>query len=69
MNKETEIRVKTPIGHTDYCNVGETLGQGTSESGIISATNLDVSVSILQIVEVKLTMLNFLFLVACIKMI
>ena len=40
MNKDTEVRVRTPVGHTDYCIVGETLGQGTSESGIISATSL-----------------------------
>ena len=28
MNKDTNIRVKTPVGYSDYTDVVETLGQG-----------------------------------------
>ena len=41
LNKDTEISVKTPVGITDYADVGEGLGQGTNEGAIISSINLD----------------------------
>ena len=45
LNKDTKIRVKTPVGLTDYSRVDECLGQGTNESGIISSMNLAGGVS------------------------
>ena len=45
MNKETHIRVQTPVGLTDECNTGEGLGQGTLEGAFVSAVNLDNGVS------------------------
>ena len=45
LNKETIITVRTPVGYTDSCNVGETVGQGTSESGVISSASLSGGVS------------------------
>ena len=41
LNKETKIRVKTPVGLTEYEEVGEGLGQGTNEGAISSTVNLD----------------------------
>ena len=35
LNKDTEICVKTPVGATEYIDVGESLGQGTNEGAII----------------------------------
>ena len=40
LNKETEVSVKTPVGSTEFTDVGETLGQGTNEGAIISSINL-----------------------------
>ena len=45
LNKDTKIRVRTPVGHTEYRNVEETLGQGTSESGPISSASLSGGVA------------------------
>ena len=41
MNKNTRIRVKTPVGVTEFRNTGEGLGQGSTEGAIASAVNLD----------------------------
>ena len=41
MNKETIIKVQTPVGLTESVNTGEGVGQGTLEGAIISAVNLD----------------------------
>ena len=45
LNKETNISIRTAVGSTDSYNVGETLGQGTSESGLVSSSNLAGGVS------------------------
>ena len=45
LNKDTKIRVRTPVGYSEYCDVEELLGQGTSESGIISSASLSGGVS------------------------
>ena len=45
LNKDTEITVRTPVGYTDSCEIDECLGQGTSESGIVSAANLSGGVT------------------------
>ena len=45
LNKDTDIRVRTPVGYTDCSEVGETLGQGTSESGLISSASLSGGVT------------------------
>ena len=44
LNKYTEIRVRTPVGYTNFSEVGETLGQGTSELGLISTASLSSGV-------------------------
>ena len=36
LNKETIIRVKTPLGETEEYNTGSGLGHGTVEGGILS---------------------------------
>ena len=41
MNENTRIQVQTPVGPTEECNTGETLGQGTVEGAVASAVNLD----------------------------
>ena len=41
LNKENVISVKTPVGQTDFKDVGECLGQGTNEGAVISTVNLD----------------------------
>ena len=41
MNNDTRISVQTPVGVTDECKIGESVGQGTLEGAIISAVNLD----------------------------
>ena len=41
LNKENVIRVKTPVGSSDFTDVGEGLGQGTNEGAVISTVNLD----------------------------
>ena len=41
MNRQTKIRVKTPVGPTDEVDTGEGVGQGTLEGAIVSAINLD----------------------------
>ena len=40
MNRDTRVRVRTPVGYTEYSEVCEGLGQGTNESTVISAVNL-----------------------------
>ena len=45
MNKETHIRVQTPVGLTEECNTGEGVGQGTLEGAFVSAVNLDNGVN------------------------
>ena len=45
MNKNTRIRVQTPVGLTHAVDTGEGLGQGTIEGAIASAINLDNGVS------------------------
>ena len=41
MNNDTRISVQTPVGVTEECKIGESVGQGTLEGAIISAVNLD----------------------------
>ena len=41
LNKDTEVCVKTPVGVTDFEEVGKGLGQGTNEGAVIRAVNLD----------------------------
>ena len=41
LNKNTEISVKTAVGSTEFCEVGELVGQGTNEGAVISSVNLD----------------------------
>ena len=41
MNKDTRIKVRTPVGDTEERDVGEGWGQGTIEGVICSAVNLD----------------------------
>ena len=45
LNKDTDIRVRTAVGYTEYDDVGETLGQGTNESGVISSASLSGGVT------------------------
>ena len=41
MNKDTHIRVKTPVGYTEERSTGEGIGQGTLEGAVLSSVNLD----------------------------
>ena len=41
MNKNTHIRVQTPVGLSEEAETGETVGQGTLEGAIISSVSLD----------------------------
>ena len=41
MNKNTRIRVQTPLGLSKERNVDESVGQGTVDGAVISAINLD----------------------------
>ena len=41
MNKDTRIRVRTPVGDTEERDIGEGWGQGTIEGALCSAVNLD----------------------------
>ena len=41
LKKETEVRVKTLVGYTEFAKVGESLGQGTNEGAVVSTVNLD----------------------------
>ena len=41
MNKDTKIKVRTPVGDTEERDTGEGWGQGTIEGAICSAVNLD----------------------------
>ena len=45
MNKDTRIRVKTPVGETEEKESGENIGQGTLEGALISAANIDYSIN------------------------
>ena len=45
MNKNTRIRVQTPVGLTEECDTGEGVGQGTLEGALVSAVNLDSGVN------------------------
>ena len=45
MNKETTIKVKTPVGTSEEASVGAGLGQGTMESAVLSAVSLDKGVN------------------------
>ena len=45
MNRNTRITVRTPVGDTEPCEIGEGWGQGTIEGAICSAANLDKGVS------------------------
>ena len=45
LNKNTKIRIKTAVGMTDYEEVGEIIGQGSSGGAIVSAANLDNGVN------------------------
>ena len=44
MNRNTRISVRTPVGDTEWRDVGEGWGQGTIEGAICSAANLDKGV-------------------------
>ena len=44
LNKETIIKVNTPLGETEEYNTGSGLGQGTVEGAILSSNNLDKGV-------------------------
>ena len=45
MNKNTKIRVQTPVGLTEECDTGEGVGEGTLEGALVSAVNLDSGVN------------------------
>ena len=40
LNKETKFKVRTPVGESGTREVKETIGQGTTEAGIVSSVNL-----------------------------
>ena len=44
MNKDTRIKVRTPVGDTEERDTGEGWGQGTIEGALCSAVNLDSGV-------------------------
>ena len=44
LNENTRISVVTPVGKSDECDTGETVGQGTLEGAVISAMSLDKGV-------------------------
>ena len=44
MNENTRISVQTPVGTSDECDTGETVGQGTLEGAVVSAVSLDKGV-------------------------
>ena len=44
LNKNTRISVLTPVGVSEECDTGETVGQGTLEGAVISAVSLDKGV-------------------------
>ena len=44
LNENTRISVVTPVGKSDECDTGETVGQGTLEGAVISAVSLDKGV-------------------------
>ena len=44
MNKDTRIKVRTPVGESESRETGENIAQGTSEAGIISSVNLSEGV-------------------------
>ena len=41
MNRNSRISVQTPVGLSEKCDTGETVGQGTLEGAVISAVSLD----------------------------
>ena len=41
LNKNIEVRVKTPVGTTKYEEVAEIIRQGSGGGAIVSAANLD----------------------------
>ena len=41
LNKETTIKVRTPLGETAEANTGAGLGQGTVEDAVLSSNNID----------------------------
>ena len=45
MNKDTQIRVRTAVGETDEKDTGENIGQGTLEGAVISAANIDYTMT------------------------
>ena len=44
MNRQTKIQIKTGSGLTEFTDVGEIIGQGSSGGAIVSAANLDEGV-------------------------
>ena len=44
LNKETNIKVRTPLGETEESNTGAGLGQGTVEGAVLSSNSLDKGV-------------------------
>ena len=45
LNMNTKIRVKTPVGDTEYGDAGELVGQGSGGAALVSALNLDSAVN------------------------
>ena len=41
MNKNTVIKVKTPVGLSEEKSTGEGVAQGSLEAALVSAVNLD----------------------------
>ena len=44
MNKNTKIGVQIPVGTSEECDSGETVGQGTLEGAVISEVTLDIGI-------------------------
>ena len=45
LNKDTVIQVKTGVGMTDKAETGETVSQGTPDSGIVSSASIGIGVN------------------------
>ena len=41
LNKNTKIKVRTPVGDSEWAEIGPALGQGGIESAVISSVSLD----------------------------
>ena len=69
MNKDTRIKVRTPVGDIEERDVGEGWGQGTIEGAICSAANLDNGVvDFSRPVNIKSLMVMSVSFLPCSKM-